>query len=93
MASTTLSQQPDSSPPPWWKFGYVWLILAGPIVVIFAGFYTLWLAIKTPDPVISADYYRQGIEINKTLVDKTLLPALNGRNHAATPPVDQPAPR
>jgi uncharacterized protein len=93
MTSTTLSQQPDSPAPPWWKFGYVWLILAGPIIVIFAGFYTLWLAIKTPDPVISADYYRQGIEINKTLVDKTLLPALNGRNHAATPSVDQPAPR
>ena len=93
MTSTTLSQQPDSAAPPWWKFGYVWLILAGPIIVIFAGFYTLWLAIKTPDPVISADYYRQGIEINKTLVDKNLLPALSGRNHTATPPADQPAPR
>ncbi|SEQ30066.1 FixH family protein [Giesbergeria anulus] len=90
---TTLTNKPDLVAPPWWKFGYVWLILAGPAIVIVAGFYTLWLAIKTPDPVVSNDYYRQGIEINKTLVEKSLLPAVNGRNHAVTPPVDQPAPR
>lgn len=91
--TTNLAESAKPVSPPWWKFGYVWLILAGPTIVIFAGFYTLWLAIKTPDPVVSEDYYREGIEINKTLVDKALLPALNGRNHAVTPVSDQPAPR
>ena len=52
---------------PWWKFGHVWLVIAGPAIVIVAGFVTLWLAVSRPDPVVAEDYYRQGIEINKTL--------------------------
>ncbi len=77
---------------PWWKFGHVWLIIAGPVIVIIAGFVTLWLAISRPDPVVAEDYYRQGIEINKTLAapEKSLAPAMKGRNHAATPAQDQP---
>ena len=83
---------PNSATPPWWKFGYVWLIIAGPAVVVVAGFYTLWLAISDPDPVIDNDYYRKGVEINQTLgsSEQALTPALKGRNHAATPPKDQP---
>jgi hypothetical protein len=37
------------------------------------------------DPVVEADYYRRGIEINKALADKARLPAMQGRNHAVTP--------
>lgn len=86
------SFSPSSTP--WWKFGYVWLLLAGPAIVVVAGFYTLWLAIRTPDPVVDSDYYRKGIEINKTLqAEKSLLPAVTGRNHAVTPAQDQPAGR
>ncbi len=72
--------------PPWWKFGHVWLVLAGPIIVVIAGFITLYLAVSRPDPVISQDYYRQGIEINKTLASDpaSLAPAVQARNHAAT---------
>jgi hypothetical protein len=71
----------------WWKYGYVWLILSGPIAVIIASFITLSLALKTPDPVVD-DYYRKGIEINKRLETKELLPAVEGRNHAVTPAED-----
>jgi hypothetical protein len=72
---------------PWWNFPLVWMVIAGPAVVVVAGFVTLWLAIRTPDPVVAGDYYRQGININQTLADrdKSLAPALQGRNHAATP--------
>lgn len=72
---------------PWWTFGHVWLILAGPLVVVVASFVTLWMAIRTPDPVVAEDYYRKGIEINKSLdaEARALLPATQGRNHAATP--------
>jgi uncharacterized protein len=75
----------DSSGP-WWKFGHVWLVISGPVVVIIAGFVTLYIAIRIPDPVVSEDYYRQGIEINKTLPDapSSLAPAVAARNHAAT---------
>lgn len=73
---------------PWWRFPLVWMVLAGPAVVVVASFVTLWLAIRSPDPVVAEDYYRQGLEINKTLADKKLMPAMTGRNHAATPAED-----
>lgn len=77
---------------PWWRYGHVWLVIAGPAVVVVAGFTTLWLAVRTPDPVVDADYYRRGIEINRSLPsqDRSLVPAMQGRNHAATPQKDLP---
>lgn len=90
-----MAKNPESTPasPPWWKFGYMWLVVGGPAIVVVAGFVTLWLAIRNPDPVVASDYYRRGVEINKTLEnrDASLLPALKGRNHAATPDQDKPA--
>jgi uncharacterized protein len=86
----------DTVPPiaePWWKFPLVWMVIAGPAIVVVAGFATLWLAIRTPDPVVAEDYYRRGVEINKTLADKKLMPAQAGRNHAATPSDDVPLPK
>lgn len=72
---------------PWWKHGLVWLVISGPVAVVLAGIATVVLAVRTPDPVVATDYYRRGIEINKALAarDKGSLPALQGRNHAATP--------
>lgn len=73
---------------PWWKFGHVWLVVAGPAIVVVASFVTLYLAITRPDPLVTEDYYRKGIEINKTLESKanavSLAPAEQARNHAAT---------
>lgn len=78
-------------PDPWWKYGHVWLVLAGPVVVVVAGFVTFYLAATRPDPVVTEDYYRKGIEINQTLKadgdgdgTSSLAPALQARNHAAT---------
>lgn len=92
---TMTVQNPTKTPEvpcaPWWRHGHVWLIIAGPAVVIVAGIATLVLAIRQPDPLVATDYYRRGIEINKTLAAqqegrKALLPALQGRNHAVSPP-------
>jgi uncharacterized protein len=80
------SEKLDSKP--WWKYGHVWLIIAGPAAVIVAGFITLAIAIGTPDPVIADDYYRRGLDINKTLAaekDLQLAPAMQSRNHVVTP--------
>ena len=73
-------------PEPWWKFGHVWLVVAGPAVVVVASFITLYLAVTRPDALVSEDYYREGMEINKTLEKSAsnLAPAEAGRNHAAT---------
>jgi hypothetical protein len=75
------------APAPWWKHGHVWLLIAGPATVVVAGVITTVLAVRGADPVVAQDYYRRGIEMNKTLAarDKALLPAQQGRNHAATP--------
>jgi hypothetical protein len=77
--------------PPWWKHGHLWLVIAGPVAVVVAGLTTVWIAVRSPDPVVAEDYYRRGMEINQTLArDKALMPALQGRNHAATPPAAAP---
>jgi hypothetical protein len=71
---------------PWWKFGHVWLVISGPAIVVVASFVTFYLALVGKDPVLDEDYYRKGIEINKTLGDNpsSLAPATQARNHAAT---------
>lgn len=89
-----MQQSTLGSPAPWWKFGHVWLVVAGPAVVVVASFVTLYLAVTRPDPVIAEDYYQKGIEINKTLGNDandandanaaSLAPALQARNHAQT---------
>ncbi|MGO4393521.1 FixH family protein [Variovorax sp. M-6] len=79
--------------PPWYRFPLVWMVIGGPAVVVVASFVTLWLAIATPDPVVDQDYYRKGVEINRTLADKKLMPAVAGRNHAATPGSAVPLPK
>ena len=71
---------------PWWKFGHVWLVIAGPAAVVVASFITMYLAVSGKDPIVDEDYYRKGLEINKTLADNpsSLAPSNMARNHAAT---------
>ncbi|MGV8805052.1 MAG: nitrogen fixation protein FixH [Polaromonas sp.] len=72
---------------PWWKFGHVWLVFAGPAVVVVASFITLYLAIKTPDPVVSGYNGEETAPMDSTKkpVNHTVMaPAMQARNHAAT---------
>ena len=73
---------------PWYRYGHVWLVIAGPAIVVVAAVATGYIAMRNADPVIDADYYRHGMAINKTLAQKARLPALEGRNHAATQPAE-----
>ena len=80
------SQQQPVDTAPWWKHGHVWLLISGPAAVVVAGLLTTWIAVAGQDPVVDADYYRHGVEINKQLArERALVPAVQGRNHAATP--------
>lgn len=73
---------------PWYRHGHVWLLISGPAAVVVAGLATAVIAVRGADPLVESDYYRRGIEINKALAaaqERAKLPALQGRNHAATP--------
>lgn len=77
----------QSAPPPWWTFGYVWLVISGPAAVVVASIATVWLTLAYPETLVAEDYYRRGVEINREIAAgklKSLAPALQGRNHAAT---------
>ena len=88
MSTDTAHTEPTDSQisKAWWHYGHMWLVVGGPLAVVVASFVTLYFAIQVPDPVVDNDYYRKGIEINKTLDGKRdgLVPAIQGRNHAAT---------
>lgn len=78
----------------WWHYGHAWLVFGGPAAVVVASLITVYIAVTERDPMIDDDYYKHGIEINSTLIDKketlsaeernALQPALKARNHAAT---------
>ncbi len=91
MNATT--NDPPAAGDAWWRHPLLWMVIAGPALVVVASFVTFWVAWGSADPLVSEDYYRRGVEINKALADKTLMPAVNGRNHAATPAEAVPLPR
>ncbi len=61
---------------PWWRHGMVWLVISGPLVVIVAGVFTAYIAIRGADVVVTEA--------------GTKTPAITARNHAATPDKDVP---
>lgn len=80
-----------ATPEPWWRNGFVWLVIAGPALVVLASIFTFWVAARGSDKLVQQDYYRKGIEINRQIAsERALLPAMQGRNHAATPTVAPP---
>ena len=52
---------------PWYRNRWPWLLMAGPALVVIAGFATAWLAWTTDDGVVADDYYKRGLVINRQL--------------------------
>lgn len=46
--------------------------MAGPAIVIVAGFITAWLAIKSYDGLVEDNYYKVGLAVNQQLQQKKL---------------------
>lgn len=95
MSDTPAKTQPHESKAheskSWWHYGHAWLVFGGPAVVVVACMVTVYIAVSRQDPVVEQDYYRKGIEINKSLKEaetaaaqNALEPAMRARNHAAT---------
>jgi len=65
-------RQAGVPPPPWYRQTAPWLLMAGPAIVVAASFATLWLAVRSDDGLVSEDYYRRGLDINRTLAQSEL---------------------
>jgi hypothetical protein len=72
----------------------MWLVVGGPLVVIVAGFVTLAIAVKNPDPVLNKSDYERDLAAAQRLEGQARLdamaklqPAHQARNHAASPVV------
>jgi hypothetical protein len=52
---------------PWYREPWPWLLMLGPFVVVIAGSVTAWLAVSTNDGLVSEDYYKQGLQVGKTI--------------------------
>lgn len=57
----------EQSALPWYRHAWPWLLMIGPLIVIFASAVTLYLAIVTDDGLVTEDYYKKGLAINQTL--------------------------
>ena len=75
---------PTEKQRPWYRHGLVWMLIAGPALVVVAAVYTAYLAMSAPDPVLAHDAYEYG-QKEAEATNRSLLPAQKARNHAATP--------
>jgi len=62
--ATVIGKQPAN---PWYREPWPWLLMAGPFIVIIAGFVTAWLAFTTRDGLVTDDYYKEGLTAGETL--------------------------
>ena len=68
----------------WWKSGYVWMVLGGPLAVVIASCITFVIAARGADPVLEVP--AKVVESAKKAVtpaEDAMVPAVQGRNHAA----------
>jgi uncharacterized protein len=52
---------------PWYKEPYVWMLILFPMLAVIGGIVTTILAVQSDDGLVVDDYYKQGLEINRTL--------------------------
>ena len=52
----------------WYKEPWMLLVLGGPLIVVIAAITTIFIAWYGADQVVSKDYYKQGININKDII-------------------------
>ncbi|MCX7897745.1 MAG: FixH family protein [Rhodocyclaceae bacterium] len=52
---------------PWYREPWPWLLMAGPLVVVIAGFVTLYLAVHTSDGLVTENYYQEGLRAGETV--------------------------
>jgi hypothetical protein len=80
--------QTTTSNPAWWRYGHVWLVISGPLLVVVASFISAFVAFQGNDTALQDDpaaiRAAHNMQLNK---DRGMAPAMQARNHAATPVV------
>ena len=61
---------------PWYRHRWPWIVMSGPAIVVVAGLYTAFLAVRSDDGLVAEDYYKQGLAINRMLERKPRVPGL-----------------
>lgn len=51
----------------WYRYPFVWLLVALPASAVIGGILTFWIAARTDDGLVADDYYKKGKEINQDL--------------------------
>ena len=78
----------------WWRFGHVWLVISGPVLVVVACVITAYFVMTSPNEIVTDTTYQQILDQRKSLGGQPLIgseaPALQARNHAATGVVPLP---
>lgn len=84
-----MTQPNTSSTTAWWRFGHVWLVVAGPLLVVVASFISAYVAFQGNDTALIDDpaaiRAAHEMQLNK---DRSMVPAVQARNHAATAEVN-----
>jgi uncharacterized protein len=62
---------------PWWRVGTAWLVMGGPATVVVAALFTAYIAISGADTLVD--------NVPQTKDATAATPAVQARNHAATP--------
>lgn len=65
-------------PTPWWRMPIWWLVIGGPAIVVVAALTSVWIAVRSPDPVLDTRAEAARLHAPDT-------PAEHARNHANTP--------
>jgi hypothetical protein len=51
----------------WYRVPLVWLLLLFPALAVIGGVITWWLATSSFDGLVTDDYYKQGLQINRVI--------------------------
>lgn len=62
-----MTSRSPSHPSPWYRQPLVWLVIGIPLSSVVMGIAMLTLSITTYDGLVTDDYYKQGLQINRSL--------------------------
>jgi uncharacterized protein len=75
---------PNDDGATWWRLPIVWLVIAGPLVVVGASLVTAWLAIQGADPIVPQVPHAREVARGGAK-ERSAAPAQQGRNYVSTP--------